>query len=404
MKVRASLHRLVRSQDPRLTQRLLLAATLAALVRQRRRGLVLAAPLLARLPATGRAKLDLWRAVARALAGGPPSPLPSQALQATQAYREARERLDQALWSPYGRGRNYEQLLARLRQRSPDRVLLFHHHDSRGLLPRSWIQVLLACQRAGWQVVCSSSRLQAERAAELEGQGVWLAERTNLGLCLGAYKDLSLLLLQDPSVVAGLRSLVLCNDSTLPLAADQALSSQLAAWDQAGQASEAPLLASLTDSAERGSYHLQSYLLHANAALLQHPAWLRFWLGFSPFGSKDELIDTGEIGLSQALLAADVALRPAYPLVAGLLDDPAMGEELQRYGIGCPHEANPSLFAWQSLLARGFPLVKKHVLFNPRDNQPQPLELAALSRWISPERRALLVADLQELFVSRYAP
>lgn len=79
-------------------------------------------------------------------------------------------------------------------------------------------------------------------------------------------------------------------------------------------------------------------------------------------------------------------------------------EELQRCGIDCPHEANPSLFAGRSLLARGFPLVKKHVLFNPRDNQPQQLELAALSRWISPERRELLAADLQELFVSRIAP
>lgn len=45
-------------------------------------------------------------------------------------------------------------------------------------------------------------------------------------------------------------------------------------------------------------------------------------MGFSPFGSRYELIDTGEIDLSQALLAADLALRPAYPLVAGLLDDP----------------------------------------------------------------------------------
>ena len=402
MKLRATLHRLVRSQDPDPTQRRVLAAPLAALLRQRRCSLVLAAPLLALLPATGRAKLDLWRAVGRALIGGPTSQLPIQALRATHAYRQARARVDQVLWSPYGRGRNYERLLERFRQRPPDRLLLFHHYDRRGFMPRSWIQALQACQRAGWQVVCSTSRLRVEWVAELEGQGVWLAERANLGLCLGSYKDLNLLVLQDPSVAAGLRSLVLCNDSTLPLAADQALISQLAAWDQAGQASEAPLLASLTDSAERGAYHLQTYLLHANAALLQHPAWLSFWLRFSPFGSKDELIDTGEIGLSQALLAADVALRPAYPLVPGLLDDPAMAEELQRYGISCPHDANPSMFAWQSLLARGCPLVKKRVLFNRPAHHPQLLELASLSRWITPERRTLLAADLQELFVSRY--
>jgi len=401
MKVCVGLHDLVRSQDPSPGERRLLAASVAALVRQRRRGLVLAAPLLAGLPATGRSRLDRWRAVGRALTARAAEPLPAQALRDTQAYRDALAQRDLSLWSPQGRGRNYGPLQARLRQHRPQRVLLFHHHDVRGLLPRSWFQALLACQRAGWQVLFSTSHLRDETASELEEQGVWLAERHNIGLCLGAYKDL-ILLLQAGSQAAALRSLVLCNDSTLPLAGDQALLSQLTAWEQAGQAGTAPLLAGLTDSAERGSYHLQTYLLHANADLLRHPAWLRFWLGFSPCGSKDELIDNGEIGLSQAMLAADVALRPAYSLVAGLLEDPAMAQELRSYRISRPHEVNSSLFAWQSLLARGFPLVKKHVLFNLLENQGQPMELACLARWIPRERQELLKADLQELFISRY--
>jgi len=329
--------------------------------------------------------------------------MPLEALQATQAYRDARARAAETLWSPYGRGRNYEELLASLRQRQPVRVLLFHHYDVRGVMPRSWMQALLASQRAGWQVVCSTSHLAVERASELSSQGVLLAERDNLGLCLGAYKDLSLLILQDHALAGGLRSLVLCNDSTLPLATDQALISQLDAWAQAGEAGDGPMLASLTDSAERGAYHLQSYLLYANGALLQHLSWLRFWLGFSPCGSKDDLINSGEIGLSQALLAEGVALRPAYPLVAGLLDDPAMAEEIQHNSIRLPRDVNPSLFAWQSLLARGFPLVKKQVLFDLLVTQnDQPMALASLARWIPAERRDLLAADLQELFVSRY--
>jgi hypothetical protein len=126
-------------------------------------------------------------------------------------------------------------------------------------------------------------------------------------------------------------------------------------------------------------------------------------LRFSPFGSKDDLINTGEIDFSQAALAADVALEPAYPLVAGLLDNEAMAGELQRFGIHQPKHVNQALFAWQSLLERGFPLVKKHVLFDLLENQGQAMAIASLARWIPPERRSLLAADLQELFVSRYA-
>ena len=196
---------------------------------------------------------------------------------------------------------------------------------------------------------------------------------------------------------------MLCNDSTLPLLAPAALLRQLEAWVSEGESCPEPVLAGLTDSAERDRYHLQSFCLHANRALLQHAAWLRFWLGFSLDGSKDDLINQGEIGLSQALLAAGVQLRPAYPLVQGLLEDPAMADELQRYGIWQPRHVNQSLFAWQSLLARGFPLVKKHVLFELIENQGLPMAMAELSRWIPPERRALLAADLQELFVSRYS-
>ena len=103
------------------------------------------------------------------------------------------------------------------------------------------------------------------------------------------------------------------------------------------------------------------------------------------------------------MLAAGVQLRPAYPLVQGLLADPAMAEELQRYSIWQPRHVNQSLFAWQSLLARGFPLVKKHVLFDLIENQGLPMAMAELARWIPEERRELLAADLQQLFVSRYS-
>ena len=163
------------------------------------------------------------------------------------------------------------------------------------------------------------------------------------------------------------------------------------------------MLNGLTDSFERQSYHLQSFLLHANRALLEHPAWLRFWLNYSIDGSKDDLINRGEIGLSQALLAAGVELRPAYPLVEGLLTDSAMAAELQGYDRSQPEQVNQSLFAWRSLLARGFPLVKKHVLFQLAEHQGQPMTIAELARWIPSDRRVMLARDIQQLLISRYS-
>ena len=143
--------------------------------------------------------------------------------------------------------------------------------------------------------------------------------------------------------------------------------------------------------------------MHANQALLQHPAWLRFWLHFAIDGSKDDLINQGEIGLSQALLAAGVDVRPAYPLVQGLLTDPAMAQELQGYGIAQPEHVNQSLFAWRSLLARGFPLVKKHVLFHLAEHRGQQMAIAELARWIPENRQDLLRRDIEQLMISRYS-
>ena len=403
------MHALVRWLAGAPGERVLVAMALVALVRQRRLGLK-ASPLIAAVPSFGHPKLALWQAIAAATAhNNPPPPSPSQlaevvaALKATQAYRDAEARLECCASSPFGRSPHYRALLESWRAQPPESLMIFHHYDRRGWLPGSWMEALRAIGRAGWTVVVSSNDLQPQLAQELEQSGIVLALRANVGLCLGAYKDLALLLQQDQGLATGLRSLVLCNDSTLPLAGDDALPQRLQEWVESWECMDRPVMAGLTDSAERGRYHLQSFFLYCNGAWLQHPAWQRFWLRFCPFGSKDDLINTGEIDFSQAALAADVALEPAYPLVAGLLDNEAMAGELQRFGIHQPKHVNQALFAWQSLLERGFPLVKKHVLFDLLENQGQAMAIASLARWIPPDRRSLLSADLQELFVSRYA-
>ena len=418
MFLRLGVLRLVRFLSGDRSERRRLAAAVAVLLRQRRRGLTALGPLLRLLPTGGKAKLMLWQVLARScfndslqLSYNYAPNILASAIRSTQAYEDVVVALSHDRNGFLQRGINYNQLRLFLIERPPERLLVFHHFDLRGLMPLSWRQALLVLQDVGWQVLVSTSNLDPSISAELQPAGVQIVNRSNIGLCLGAYRDLNLLIHSIPAVQRQLKALVLCNDSNLLVQPPEVLVAQLEHWMLHSEQSEAtgvnkdvrPVLSALTDSAERDCYHLQSFLLHANRALLQHPAWLRFWLKYAVDGSKDDLINQGEIGLSQALLAAGVELQPAYPLVHGLLTDSAMAKELQGYGITQPADVNQSLFAWRSLLARGFPLVKKHVLFQLVEHHGQPMAIAELSRLIPPERCDLLASDIEQLLISRYS-
>ena len=409
MTLRLGVLRFVRSLSADRSERRRIGSAVVRLLRQRRRSLSALGPLLRVAPTGGKAKLQLWQTLARSSAAQrlqwtsyEASSEVAVAIRATQAYADAAVALSRDRNGFLQRGSDYGQLRQRWREQPPERLLVFHHYDRRGLLPHSWLEALLALQAAGWQVLLSSPQLDPAVSAALAPAGVQIIGRANIGLCLGAYRDLALLLHSTPAANRQLQALVLCNDSNLLVQPPDALVAQLERWTTQNAVTR-PVLAGLTDSAQRDCYHLQSYLLHANRALLQHPAWLRFWLQYAIDGSKDDLINHGEIGLSQALLAAGVELQPSYPLVQGLLTDPAMAEELQGYGISQPEHVNQTLFAWRSLLARGFPLVKKHVLFQLVEHQGQPMAIAELAGLIPKERRALLTRDIEQLFISRYS-
>ena len=409
MTLRLGVLRFVRGLTADRSERRRLGAAVVGLLRQRRRSLSALGPLLRVAPTGGKAKLQLWQTLARSRAAhrlhGTSTEATSEvaeAIRSTRAYAAAAVALRRDRNGFLQRGPDYPQLRQRWCLQPPERLLVFHHYDSRGLLPQSWREGLLALQAAGWQVLLSSPHLDPAVRSALAPAGVQIVGRANIGLCLGAYRDLALLLDYTPAAQQQLKALVFCNDSNLLVQPPDALVALLERWTTRN-ADMRPVLAGLTDSAQRDCYHLQSFLLHANRALLQHPAWLRFWLHYAIDGSKDDLINQGEIGLSQALLAAGVELQPAYPLVQGLLTDTAMAAELQRYGIAQPVHVNQSLFAWRSLLDRGFPLVKKHVLFQLVEHQGQPMAIAELARWIPADRRDLLARDIEQLLISRYS-
>ena len=418
MTLRLAVLRLVRGLSVDRSERRRLGAAVVKLLRQRRRSLSALGPLLRVAPTGGKAKLQMWQILACSFVAHHvqrTSPETTSevvaAIRSTQAYADAVVALRKDRNGFLQRGSDYGQLRLRWREQPPERLFVFHHYDRRGLLPYSWREALLALQAAGWQVVFSTPQVDPAIRDDLMLEGIQIVKRSNIGLCLGAYRDLALLINSIPFAYRQLKALVLCNDSSLLVQPPEALVGQLEQWTtksdeaypSATNVDQFPVLSGLTDSAQRNCYHLQSFLLHANYQLLQHPAWLRFWLYYAIDGNKDELINQGEIGLSQALLAAGVKLKPAYPLVEGLMTDPSMAEELQIYGIAQPEHVNQSLFAWRSLLARGFPLVKKHVLFQLVEHQGQSMAIAELARLRPPERSAMLATDIEQLLISRYS-
>ena len=353
-------------------------------------------------------KLRLWSAVA----GYPTcsrheAAVLLDALQATEAWDKAGEALaveqQQRLtvrWNHRGRLKDPEALLQALEERRPQRLAIWHHYDRRGLLPQSWLQALQAIQQAGWTVVVSSSGLTDDATSSLLSSDALICRRHNRGLCLGAYRDLCCLIQERPALHQGLTHLLLANDSTMPIGGNSALATCLATM-AADNRNDSPRLLGMTDSIERDRYHLQSYWLLANGALLTSPVWENFWRGFSLHGDKDALIDNGEIGLSQALLSADVELRARHGLIAMLLDGEHISHRLNRFEVRKPRDINLSLHGWQDLPDAGCPLVKKQVVFNLKSYPQVPIPLTELNPYLKHADQALR-KDLQVLLQSRY--
>ncbi len=406
-----SLFLFIRFLSDDLSERRVLGSAIVVLIRQRKRALWFLGSLINYIPSSLNPKFFLWSHLSNAFRPKIINQFIDEStrdqlldlIRETHAYRDAKLRLLRDRNGFMQRGLNYSQLRRVWQLSPPRRILIFHHYDPQGFLPRSWLEALLEIQSHDWQVLVSTSSLQSHFAARLQKSGVQIAFRVNLGFCLGGYRDLSLLFLSCPEVLQNLSSLVLLNDSNLLVQSPQVLIRFLQSWIASDERSSAPVLAGLTDSVERGCYHLQSFLLYANFALLNHPSWLRFWLQLGIDGSKDDLIDQGEIGLSRALIKDGVLLKPSYPLVAGLLQDPALADELHQYDIQHLQHVNQSLFAWRSLIARGYPFVKKHVLFKLIQHKDQPMTISQLASLLPSDRSELIIEDIHQLLMSRYS-
>ena len=280
-----------------------------------------------------------------------------------------------------------------------NRILFWHHHDSLGLLLDSWLESLKALKNCNWTIIASSSYLNENARKRLLQAGITISIRENFGLCLGAHHDFIKLASEDERINEW-DELLLLNDSMLPIGKPDTLAKWVENMSSEGKTAR-PQLIGFTDSVERGAYHLQSYGLLANNALLRHTTWKMFWKRFKPVNTKDEIIDTGEIGLSQTLMKANIKIKACCSIADLLLNNQSVVHELQRIENIRLIDINLSLMAWESLLQEGFPFIKKQILFNPPDFYPNKITLGRL-KYHAKETSETLQADIQSLMCSRH--
>tara|TARA_Y100001968_G_C19411208_1_gene746383 strand:- start:530 stop:1777 length:1248 start_codon:yes stop_codon:yes gene_type:complete len=322
-------------------------------------------------------------------------------LRSTSAYIEASSMIHSDINSCFSRGDNYSDVLFRLQEDPPERLFVFHHYDKTGFLPDSWLNTILSIKDSGWIIILSTSNLRVESVNRLESLGIIVAKRLNIGRCLGAYKDLSLLIQNNNKVCSRLKSLILCNDSMLPISSEESVVNHIDHLVSTYENYKHPLMAGLTDSSERGLYHLQSYFLYTNCLCFNSEFWTNFWLRFNPSLDKEQLIDNGEIALSQIALSNDIELKCMYPLIDALLNEQSISLELKEVGIDKITDVNQTLFAWKSLLDRGFPFIKKQVIFGIENSKIDPLLKSNMLSLMPIANKKIFLNDVSQIFIAR---
>ena len=275
---------LVRSISSNKSDRRVILSALFKLMRSRIYCLVFFSPLLVFAPPSS-SKLILWRVIARLYLNFRISSLrPSlstlffSSITNTHAYDLALQSISSSRSGLKYRIPSSAEITDSLCSLNPSRILLFHHHDNDGYMPTTWVNYLCLVQKSNWQVIVTTSFLGNDVATRLSSIGVLIVNRSNIGLCLGAYRDISVLI-DSSGLSKSISSLVLMNDSCLLVRNPQYLLDHLDSLHNR-YCDSSPTLAGLTDSFERSQYHLQSFFLYANKSLLSHKSWVCFWFNF----------------------------------------------------------------------------------------------------------------------------
>lgn len=160
----------------------------------------------------------------------------------------------------------------------------------------------------GWSVlVISNAPLSTDDRARLAANSAHVIERPNLGYDFGAYRE-GWRWLQRRGHSPD--RLILMNDSTwFPLRRQDDSLRRMEALD----VDLAGHIFKTENSDDPSNDHMESHLLMFGSRALAHPDIRSFWVDYRMTNSRTLTIETGEKGISQAVLAAGLELK-------GLLD------------------------------------------------------------------------------------
>ena len=357
-------------------------------------------------------KLQLWQSLAT------PDQVSSNdlsellaAIRKTEAWQQActtnarhRSVWSQEPWNHQARLNNAPELLRHLeaafQPHQAVKLFFWHHFDAMGFMPKSWQNVLAELVQQNWVVVVSSSGLQKKAEETLRSNGCLISRRQNIGLCLGAYRDFCCLINDHRGLRNRIQTLVLCNDSMLPIGGPRPICIQTESIHELLKTPKSKLIG-LTDSVQTRAYHIQSYFLAVNNPLINNSIWIDFWNRFDPRGDKNDLIERGEVGLSQWLLRHGLPLDSKYSLASILMTSPAVDPALQQLDLRQPEQINTTLMCWEALLKAGCPVIKKQLLLEPPNFLPQTVPMAEFRTHLTDADQEL-VEDLAHLLQSRF--
>jgi hypothetical protein len=275
-------------------------------------------------------------------------------------------------------GRSADQLIEpapQLDQPLGPKVALFVHFDAAGAVRDHVLHYINALKDAGYAVafVTNSGKLRPDARAALAPLCAAILVRRNVGYDFGAMRE-GVLRLGLPR--ADTEQVLIVNDSVYgPLRPLDDLLSRIdfSVADVWG----------CTESWQR-RYHLQSYFLAFGPRAMRSPAWASFWKSVRPVQSKDWIIRTYEVGLTQHFLRAGLSCRAIWPYadLVKLVDpewlavtdeeaeqtgDPIvlMRKNHARHIRDCAvlrRPLNPTSDLWRQLLLSGYPFLKRELL------------------------------------------
>jgi lipopolysaccharide biosynthesis protein len=264
-----------------------------------------------------------------------------------------------------------------------NRVAVVVHYSRRGAFLRYFRYMVEQLDRSGFAViiVSNSPKLDAEGVETLLPHTAMVLHRRNVGYDFGAWRDG---IRQIPDLAA-LSQLLITNDSVFgPL---HGFDNVLARCD--------PAKADVWGITENFDirYHLQSYFLLFNNAVLKAPKFRKFWESMRYVENKRVVIHKYEIGLSQMLLKIGFRLRALHPyreLTGTLLARSLVDHDVSRHPVIEKYSAklldhinggvplNPTHFFWDDLITEfQCPFIKRDLL------EKNPAGVPLLGSWRS---------------------